>query len=126
MDYVIPEFTIFGTTFFFEKKKALCLRKLFTGNSRLTCFQNDCTIIHLFVFFSVCVFRYLSSGKETAPVCATSMAFLRMFERSVNRQISAAAASFRLFHKLQSKSDKSQSTKTPEDEQLVDDVSEGK
>ena len=48
--------------------------------SRLTCFQtSDYTTIHLFIFFSITVFLCFSSGKETAPVCAMSMAFPWMF-----------------------------------------------
>ena len=57
---------------------------VFAGNLRLIYFQASyCTIIHLLVSFSVFSF-VLSSGKEAAPVCAMSMAFPWVFERSTN------------------------------------------
>ena len=73
----------------------LILLQLFAENSKLTCFQtSDCTIINLFTFFSVCVFCFCLScpGKETAPVCAMSIAFPWMFECSANWQSSSSSS----------------------------------
>ena len=71
----------------FRRWENLSLLQLFVGNSRVTYFQtSDYTIIHLFFFLSVCVFRCLSPGKETALVCPTSMAFPGMLKRSTKWQ----------------------------------------
>ena len=78
----------------FRYWQILSLLQLFAGNSRLACFQTGVrTIVHLFVFLSDWVFRGLSSGKETAPVCATSMVFPWMFEWSTNGQSSSSSSS---------------------------------
>ena len=75
-------------------RENLSLLQLFAGNSRFICFQTgDCTIIYLFVLFSVCAFCCLSSGKETASVCATNMAFPWMLGRSINWQSSSPSSS---------------------------------
>ena len=59
----------------------LSLLQLFTENSKLTCFQtSDCTIIHLFLFFSVCVFCVYHLAK-TLPQYAPQA---WMFECSKN------------------------------------------
>ena len=65
---------------FLRRWENLSLLRLFTGNSSFTCCQtSDCTIIHLFVFFPAFVLHCLSFGRETVPLCATSMNFPWVF-----------------------------------------------
>ena len=59
------------------------LLQLFAGNSRLTCLQtSECTIIHLFVFCSVCVFVVIIWQRDGPSMRHEYVAFPRIFECS--------------------------------------------